>query len=185
MTWIVTHSRKEIDPSCPRAEDIDIVDIAHALARTGRFGNHGDHFLSVARHSLDACQVAASYYHAPVATQLQALLHDAAEAYIGDIVGPVKLLLGDRVKQIENRFLRAIGEHVGIDLVHLEPVVKEIDMRLLLGERDTVFNGRYGRPWPMDLDYHGIRFAPIAQKPDYVAAQFIRKYEALKKKLTP
>lgn len=179
MSWIVTQSRREIDPTNVRAKDIDFSDIAYALARTGRFGNHGDQFLSVARHSMDAAFVARDYYRASADTQLQCLLHDAAEAYIGDVVGPIKILLGEVIKEVENRFLVAIGAAAGIDLIEMDPLVKEIDMRLLHGERNVVFSNQYGKKWPHEDRYAALALTPVKQKPDHIAAQFLRQLDRL------
>lgn len=190
MSWIVTQSRREIDPRNPLAKDMDFRDIAYALARTGRFGNHGDQFLSVAQHSMDAAFVARNYYQASTEVQLQCLLHDAAEAYTGDVVGPIKMLLGDAIQEIEDRFLVAIGAAAGIDLIEMDPLVKEIDMRLLYGERNVVFGHQFGRPWPKEDRYRPVALSPVKEKPDHVAAQFLRQLDRLQtarrgKQLTP
>lgn len=98
-----------IDLAHPSPEVIDIEDIAQSLSMTCRFGGHCRDFYSVAEHSVHAFELlqgnirranelGGAYYHAPwLETRLQVLLHDAAEAYVGDVISPLKrLLLGFR-----------------------------------------------------------------------------------------
>lgn len=111
---------------------IDIGDIAHALALTCRFGGHARQFYSVAQHS-----VLVSRNVAPVIAK-EALLHDAAEAYLGDIIRPLKHLLPD-YQAIEHTWEHAIA--TAFDLL-LTPratrQIKEADLRALVTERRDV-----------------------------------------------
>lgn len=88
-TAITVSSRKRMDPLHPIVDDIDVNDIAHALARQVRYNGHVGGFLSVARHSLWVSRrlevLGASWL-----IQQLGLLHDAAEAYLGDMVRPLK-----------------------------------------------------------------------------------------------
>lgn len=77
-----------IDLLAPVPEAIHLDDIAHALARTCRYGGHVTHFLSVARHSIWVSEGLVNMGHAQHA--LWGLLHDASEAYLGDMVKPLK-----------------------------------------------------------------------------------------------
>lgn len=88
--WIFTASGKRYFPTSPRPEDVDIQDIAHALSRINRYTGHTRVAVSVAQHSVLCARLA----HAEIA--LEALMHDAAEAYIGDISRPVKQWLRER-----------------------------------------------------------------------------------------
>ena len=84
MTWIQTYTGKQFYPLEPRAEDIDIADIAHALSLICRFTGHCRVFYSVAEHSLlmsEWCKPELAKW---------ALMHDAAEAYLADVARPVK-----------------------------------------------------------------------------------------------
>ena len=81
--WMLTHAGKHVDPLNVRPEDICLEDIAFALSNISRFGGHVP-FLSVAEHSVRVCMAA------PPKLKKAALLHDAAEAYIGDIIWPLK-----------------------------------------------------------------------------------------------
>jgi uncharacterized protein len=76
-----------------------------------RYGGHCSRFYSVAEHS-----VAVSYL-VPSGMALEGLLHDAAEAYIGDVPRPLKSLLGPTYSYLEARIMTAINERWGIDIV--------------------------------------------------------------------
>lgn len=84
MTWILTQSGQQFDLLRPTASMIKPVDIAHALSRLCRFNGHTRAHYSVAQHSLIVASLV------PVEHQLVALLHDAPEAYIGDMTRPLK-----------------------------------------------------------------------------------------------
>lgn len=88
--WMQTYSGKQFWPHDPRPEDFDIEDIAHALANTCRFNGHTKEFYSVAQHSVIVSQLCSPVMSAAYPFQLEGLLHDAAEAYIGDMIRPIK-----------------------------------------------------------------------------------------------
>ncbi len=87
MSWIRTATGRHLDLTGSTAADIDPLDMAKGLARACRFAGQCDAFYSVAQHSVLAS------YHVPPQDALHALLHDAAEAYLGDLTGPLKRLL--------------------------------------------------------------------------------------------
>jgi len=78
---ITTFTGREVDPLDIRFDDIDIRDIAHALALCNRFAGHTRWPISVAQHSVGVSFLSGSNRE----HQLQGLLHDAAEAYLGDV----------------------------------------------------------------------------------------------------
>lgn len=80
---ITTHSHRQIDLYNFREEDVDIQDIAHALSLCNRFAGHTSFPISVAQHSVMVCRVVAKTESKTIARQ--ALLHDASEAYLGDV----------------------------------------------------------------------------------------------------
>lgn len=102
---IATFSGKRVPPLNMELDDIDIVDIAHALAHICRYGGHSVGHLSVARHSIWASQIVEPMGN-PVIT-LTALLHDAAEAYLGDIVRPLKRTDGFKAYLVAEERLEA------------------------------------------------------------------------------
>lgn len=125
---IVTYTGKMFYPFDPKPEDVDIVDIAHALSNVCRFTGHTSEFYSVAQHA-----VLVSRYCSQK-NALWGLLHDAAEAYICDMSQPVKQMPCMEVYRIvEKKIMNAV-----IDRFQLWPdqpdEVTEIDGRLLQTE---------------------------------------------------
>lgn len=124
---ILTGSGMPLSLTYPSWRLIDDQDIARALSRICRFGGHTRQFYSVAQHCVLASQLV------PEEDALTALLHDAPEAYIGDMVTPLKSLM-PAFKQVEQRIWTAIAERFGIDPV-MPASVKQVDLQLLATER--------------------------------------------------
>lgn len=114
----------------PTIDMICIEDIAHALSNQCRFGGHLPEFYSVAQHSLLCSQLVSDKY------KLQALLHDASEAYLLDIPSPIKRSLSN-YKEIEDKLMLLIAEKFGFNYP-LEKPVKNIDKKLLELEWNTL-----------------------------------------------
>lgn len=106
-SWIETRKGNKVDVQAPQPDQFDIEDIAYALSNTCRFNGHCAGFLSVAEHSVLVSQ------RLPDNLKLAGLLHDASEAYLGDIPSPIKQFLPD-YKKIETRFESAIWDKFGI-----------------------------------------------------------------------
>lgn len=90
--WISTFTNKKFYFFKPTVESIDILDIAHALSMICRFGGHIGKFYSVAQHSIIVSQICPKEY------ALEGLLHDATEAYVGDMVRPMKQNMPEYMK---------------------------------------------------------------------------------------
>ena len=99
MSEIMTYTKKMFDPLYPKAELIEIEDIAHALSMLCRANGHFRSFYSVAQHSMNCMKEAKARGYSD-RVQLACLLHDASEAYLSDVTRPVKAEL-PRYKEIE------------------------------------------------------------------------------------
>lgn len=109
--WQRMLSGRRLDLLDPSPLDIEIEDIAHGLARVARWNGQtkGDHAFSVAQHCVVVEAIFA--HHNPEAAntdRLVALLHDAPEYVVGDMISPFKAALGVDYKAFENRLLAAI-----------------------------------------------------------------------------
>ncbi|MGD8356125.1 MAG: HD family hydrolase [Methyloceanibacter sp.] len=110
-------SGRRLDLLDPSPLDIEIEDIAHGLARVARWNGqtHGDHTFSVAEHSLLVEAITRDL--APSASpsdRLAALLHDAPEYVIGDLISPFKAALSLDYRTFEARLLAAIHRRFGL-----------------------------------------------------------------------
>jgi 5'-deoxynucleotidase YfbR-like HD superfamily hydrolase len=110
-------SGRRLDLLDPSPLDIEIADIAHGLARVARWNGqtNGPHIFSVAQHTLLVEAVLRK--HSPrvdFSVRLAALLHDAPEYVIGDMISPFKAVIGGSYKIIEKRLLSAIHMRFGL-----------------------------------------------------------------------
>lgn len=110
-------SGRRLDLLEPSPDDIEIGDVAHGLARVARWNGQtaGPHIFSVAQHCLLVEALAASLAPgAPVAARLTALLHDAPEYVIGDLISPFKTVVGENYRAVEARILAAVHVRFGL-----------------------------------------------------------------------
>lgn len=151
--WIQTCTGVAFDLDRPLVADVRARDLAHSLAGINRFGGHLRVFYSVAQHSILAAALVWQRTRDRVAA-LAALLHDAHEAYIGDLKEPVKRLINaaapGAIAGIEREIDSAISAWAGLDLgqgdADVRRLIKAADMQLLFWERDR-WMSRPPRPW--------------------------------------
>jgi uncharacterized protein len=136
---IRTFTGKHFDFTVMDPETIDIRDIAHALSGIPRYTAHTPETYSVGQHSIMACLAA------PDECKIEALLHDAAEAYLGDVSKPLKTLLPD-YQALETNLEAVLSEKYQLDYTAHGDYVKFIDNELLQSELKTVFSG-ISAPW--------------------------------------
>jgi len=118
--WQRMLSGRRLDLLDPTPMDIEIGDIAHGLAFVARWNGqtHGDFAYSVAEHSLLVEALFARMYpKAPVKWRLAALLHDAPEYVIGDMISPVKAAVGPGYEELDQRLTAAIHLRFGLPAV--------------------------------------------------------------------
>lgn len=134
MSWINTHSGERFYLFAPVPARVWGVDLAHALAQLCRFGGHTAKFYSVAQHSVLVSRLV------PAEQALAALLHDAAEAYLGDTVTPLKsyqLHHCPALAGVEETIRKAVFQRFGAPQCphKLTPEIKAADVLALATER--------------------------------------------------
>ena len=139
-------SGKYLDLKDPRPDQFTIEDIAGALSKICRFGGQIEQFYSVADHSINCVLLADKWLFSPSA-QRAILLHDAAEAFIGDVVKPLKIMLSD-YGEIEHRMETAIEEAFRVDFALHADDVRTVDRAMLIAERRRFFT-------PDKVAWHG------------------------------
>jgi hypothetical protein len=175
VTWIQTASGFkfpliEIDPDAIRIEDI-----AHALSMLCRFNAQCLRFYSVAEHSVQV-----SYEIRPDLALL-GLMHDAAEAYMGDVPSPLKRELRD-FKGIEDRLIAAIGERYGFampeDGSDDARELKRADVQLLVDEKAAIMSPE-PEPWPPNAPSIKDKGRIECWPPEFAKAKFLARYTEL------
>lgn len=139
--WILSATGKQLHIFDLRPEDIHIIDIAHALSMLCRFNGHCREFYSVAQHSVLVAM------NLPHELMFQGLMHDATEAYCGDMVRPIKRSM-PTFSQLEDRIWGAIADRFALPS-KLSAEVKEMDNRVLQTERRDLLKPH---PWPWTID---------------------------------
>ena len=127
--WQRMLSGRRLDLIDPSPLDIEIADIAHGLARVARWNGQtsGAHIFSVAQHTL-LVEAVMRLQNPRIDARLRlaALLHDAPEYVIGDMISPFKAVLGDDYKVVERRLLSAIHIRFGLPAVLAENITQQI-----------------------------------------------------------
>jgi hypothetical protein len=136
---------REINVLTPDSFIPDIADVFRALPKINRFNGHTTVTYSVARHSIACVNASIEIYKVKDATLLlSVLLHDAAEAFIGDIVRPIKQQFNPTLYQLEDEILTKILESIGFieeDMCQCEafsPTMFELDTRMAATEADVL-----------------------------------------------
>jgi len=130
-----------IDLINPTVNMISIETIAHGLSRVSRFGAQSPIDYSVAEHSLGMVQMAMYDGVENMDALYAILLHDASEAYLGDIVSPLKKHLSEYL-EIEARMNSVIEKKFGVDFEKHHAIIKKYDRKILKIEKQVLWGGK-------------------------------------------
>ena len=174
--WIQTYTGLKFHANNPAIEEISIRDIAHQLSFCCRFAGTTPLFYSVAQHSVLTYEILLELQITDPKILLQGLLHDAAEAYIGDLPSPIKKLIPEYVA-LENRIIKVIGKAFDLDLIK-SPIVERADaIALAMEYRDL-------RPqiYDWDLKEKALTFKKVSPKSNILnEIEFLKIFKNLNK----
>jgi hypothetical protein len=122
--WMQTYTGLQFWPLDPRPGEVRAEDVARALSMQCRFNGHSEAFYSVAQHSVHVSRLV------PPEDALWGLMHDAAEAYVGDMIRPIKT---PEFRAMEDGVLRAVASRFGLPWP-APPSVREADGAALATE---------------------------------------------------
>jgi len=186
--WQRMLSGRRLDLLDPSPLDIEISDIAHGLARVARWNGQtgGEHAFSVAQHSLLVEAIHGEL--APDASpgeKLAALLHDAPEYVIGDMISPFKAVMGGSYKDCEQRLQRAIHLRFSLpadmpaglkqDIKRADQIAAYFEATQLAGFSTTEATQFFGRPRGFCADRLDLTPRPVTWAQD----AFMRRFETI------
>ena len=185
-------SGRRLDLLDPSPLDIEIEDIAHGLARVARWNGQtkGDHAYSVAEHSVLVESLTAQFEpNLDRHWRLAALLHDASEYVVGDMISPFKAALGLDYKEFENRLTRAVHMRFSIPLdvpEKIEKLIKRADKASAFFEATQLAGFEheeaakiFGRPKGLKSGANNyVELNPLSVND--AKAQFLKRFEVLK-----
>lgn len=132
-------SGRYFDLDKPDPKLICLSDIAASLSKICRFGGHTPKHYSVAEHSLLAAKEAFISGHC--AEECRAvMLHDAVGAYVGDMIKPLKMLVGYAYADVEKNVEAAVGTAFNVDFTKHAKVIKKFDQAMLIAEKRFFFS---------------------------------------------
>lgn len=174
--WIMTQSGRMFFFEHPHSASIDIQDIAAALSKICRFTGHTRCHYSVAEHSIRVSWLAETKYGREFARE--GLLHDAAEAYVSDLNGPLKRLVGEGYKQWEAVAEKAVAEKYNFKTPK-SFAVKDCDGVVYLTEKRDLFPP-YNLPFTSYPDKEALVDPIIPMSAELARLLFLHRFEEVK-----
>ena len=191
--WQRMLSGRRLDLLDPSPLDVELTDIAHGLARVARWNGqtNGDHAFSVAQHSLAVETIFRLSHPKASPEDLQAaLLHDAPEYVIGDMISPFKAVVGGGYKTVERRLEAAIHVRFGLPAHpsrELKDRIKKADRLcayfeavVLAGFSEAEARKFFGQPRGITQDMLSIDPTPARDAQNLFIARF-EEIEALRR----
>ena len=179
--WMQTASGKQFWVLDPRPEEVDIEDIACGLVNNCRYVGQvrPENWFSVATHSRVIREELRRLGFGP-RIQLRALLHDAPEAYTGDVIRPQKQMpQWAHYRKMEHAIMDAVCQRFDLPIGDCPQIIKDIDACCLLAERDQLM-GPQPAPWDAYFDnYKPLKVKLVPQTPVAEYKLFMQAFEEL------
>ncbi|WP_417416674.1 YfbR-like 5'-deoxynucleotidase [Hoeflea sp.] len=185
--WQRMLSGRRLDLLDPSPLDVEISDIAQGLARVARWNGQtrGDHAFSVAQHSLMVEAIVGRLSDASPQTLQLALLHDAPEYVIGDMISPFKAVVGGGYKTVEARLEAAIHIRFGLPpaasktikalIKRADRIAAYFEATELAGFDDKEARAFFGPPRGISRDMLDVAPRPAAE----IETLFLQRFEAI------
>ncbi len=172
-TYITTINSRKIDYERPDPRQIDFRDLAHALSNIRRFATHTTKFYSVAEHCFNVSVLCSALGEDP----MWGLMHDAEEAYTGDIPSPLKKAVPG-FRMVQDRLTMAVAQAFGLKGHQVPLGVKKIDRELLSHEG---LHLTYGNWPPSSVLMPVVAELPLTcLAPAEASEIFIRRFQQLR-----
>lgn len=171
--WMETFTGRRFWPLDPSADDVCIEDIAHALSMQCRFNGHCKVFYSVAQHCCHVCDLIAER---EPERAFAALMHDAAEAYTGDIIRPIKHSIAG-FDTVDFMIEQVIAEKYGLR-VGMAAIIKWADIVMLKNEHAQLMHGR--NEWPSCDQVDGPVVNITSWQPVLAEFEFLNRFNKWK-----
>lgn len=193
--WQRMLSGRRLDLLNPSPVDIEIEDIAHGLSRVARWNGQttGEWAFSVAQHSVMVEALAVELEpQLSVTHRLQALLHDASEYVVGDMISPFKTAIGLDYREMEDRLQQAIHIRFGLPPTlpaKIKSLIKKADLHAarieatgIAGFSEQEARKLWGKPPAVKITG---RFDPTPIPPDQAKAMMLSRFNSLIPALPP
>ena len=171
--WMALASGRQFWPLDPSITEVFVDDVAHHLSMICRYGGATKFHYSVGQHVVLICR----WLHAAKRTPMEqfwGLHHDDSEAYIGDVIRPLKAEINGYLA-VEEKLMGAIVDRFRLS-AKMPSIVKEADIRICADERDQVLNPCI-RPWGLELEPLGIEIRKWS--PEEARAAFLQEHYRL------
>lgn len=166
-----TYSRIKMDVLNPRVNMIILEDIVKGLAYNSHFSGQTPEFFSIAEHCLITEMLVREHHPEDFELRLIALLHDASEAYIGDMIHPIKILFPE-FKELENKLQETIMQAFGLPFERMSEI-KIYDLAAQDHEAVVFYDSPSNPQYERSSEY--VKFL----SPDFVRARFEREISQL------
>lgn len=178
MTYMSTISGGSFDFANLKSNKLNTIDMIHSLYFQNRFNGHTKCVYTVADHTILLTRECSDYadrnsFDVDARRNLMrmAMVHDCHEAYISDVVSPLKQMLGDKFLYLDQEIEKLVREHFRVNPAHMHwSLIKDRDLALVWAEKDAYLSKKIDREWGIPKPENGkanVFLPPAPQNPDF------------------